>query len=292
MKKLKALLIVVAFCCFASISTQSASAAENESIQSLTPINDEYGFLTLTLNEPFFYGWEHAKGNFTIYCSPDLAPSASYNSRFYHEHLYFDYSSSNPNANLIMGTDSPLFDGFEGRFYYSTDAATTVTLSNIRLTYSNKLKDEANQVLYFDGEFKFYIHPESITLKIDNNTMGIMWNWFDHYTEQVPLDVAPYIKENRTFVPIRALTEGFGANVTWTDDNHITIDLNGHSIVMVPGTYNYWIDGELKTMDTVPEIVQDRTFVPVRFVAEALGFEVTPSYDSYGRTQYVAFQYE
>lgn len=108
----------------------------------------------------------------------------------------------------------------------------------------------------------------------------------------VTLDASPYIKNDRTYVPIRALAEGFGAEVEWLNDSRsVAITLNGKIVTMTIGTPYYWVDGQLQTMDVAPEIQSStsRTFVPIRFAAEALGFRVDAQYGSNGLTESVLF---
>lgn len=49
---------------------------------------------------------------------------------------------------------------------------------------------------------------------------------------------------------------------------------NGHTVVMTIGSKVYTVDGVTKYMDTEPFLQADRTFVPLRFVAEGLGYRV------------------
>ena len=104
-------------------------------------------------------------------------------------------------------------------------------------------------------------------------------------------DAAPYIDSAwRTMVPIRALAETFGATVDFKD-NVITIVDGDTTIVMTVGETAYTVNDEEANMDTAPVIGEgDRTFVPVRFVAEALGYTVTPLQDANGLTASVVFQ--
>ena len=105
-------------------------------------------------------------------------------------------------------------------------------------------------------------------------------------------DAAPYIDSAwRTMVPVRVLAESFGADVDYTD-GVVTIVDGDTTIVMNVGEDTYTINDEEQTMDTAPVIgAGDRTYVPVRFVAEGLGYEVTPLYDvENGTTASVAFQ--
>lgn len=104
-------------------------------------------------------------------------------------------------------------------------------------------------------------------------------------------DAAPYVANDRTYVPIRALAESFSANVDWDNDARtVTVTRGDVKVVMTVGETTYTVNGEKATMDVAPEIIGDRTYVPVRFVAEALGFTVTPFYAADGTTGSVLFQ--
>ena len=104
-------------------------------------------------------------------------------------------------------------------------------------------------------------------------------------------DAAPYIDENwRTMVPVRVLNETFGGTVDFKD-NVITIVNGDTTVVMTIGEETYTVNDEEKTMDTAPVIRDnDRAYVPVRFMAEALGYTVTPLQAADGTTAGVVFQ--
>ena len=106
------------------------------------------------------------------------------------------------------------------------------------------------------------------------------------------MDAAPYVDSNwRTMVPIRALAEAFDADVEWNnDDRTVTIKYENETIVMTVGEKDYTINGENATMDTEAVIQGDRTYVPIRFAAEAMGFTVTPLYNANSSTASVVFQ--
>ena len=91
-------------------------------------------------------------------------------------------------------------------------------------------------------------------------------------------DVTPFINSNdRTLVPLRFVAESLGADVQWDDvRRQVTIELENRCVVMTIGSKSYTIDGKQYSMDTAPEIVPawNRTMVPIRFVAEALGMAV------------------
>ena len=89
-------------------------------------------------------------------------------------------------------------------------------------------------------------------------------------------DAAPFAQNNRTYVPFRALGEALGANVEYDKDaKTVTYELGSTKIVMTLDSKTYTVNGAEKTMDVAPFAKDNRTYVPVRFVGEGLGFKVT-----------------
>lgn len=88
-------------------------------------------------------------------------------------------------------------------------------------------------------------------------------------------EVVPFIESDRTFVPVRFISEAFGAEVNWNPENQeILISLDETEIKMYIKKDTYAVNGEEKQMDVAPFIKEDRTFVPIRFISEALGKSV------------------
>ncbi len=90
-------------------------------------------------------------------------------------------------------------------------------------------------------------------------------------------DAKPFIDENgRTQIPLRAVTESLGAAVDWNGENqHVSVNGNGTEITLIIGSDIMNINGEPVQMDTSAVIIGDRTYVPLRYVAEAMGMTVT-----------------
>lgn len=106
-------------------------------------------------------------------------------------------------------------------------------------------------------------------------------------------DAAPYVDAQwRTMVPFRVLGETFGAEVNWDQDTQtVTYTYGDTELTMTIGEETYTVNGTEKTMDTAPVLSGDRTYVPVRFVGEALGYTVTALQDGEtGLTASVVFQ--
>ncbi len=100
-------------------------------------------------------------------------------------------------------------------------------------------------------------------------------NGAPYYIDGTDNTNAPYIKNERTLVPIRFISEAFGSYVKWDEAaQSVTINGTGAEIQMTIGSTDYTVNGEKKTMETAPEITKERTFVPLRMIAEALGLKV------------------
>ncbi len=88
-------------------------------------------------------------------------------------------------------------------------------------------------------------------------------------------DVPPFIENSRTMVPLRAIFEALGAEVKWDGDTKtVTAKKNGTEIKLVIDGAAYK-NGELMELDTPAKIINNRTVVPLRFVAESFECQVT-----------------
>ncbi len=113
----------------------------------------------------------------------------------------------------------------------------------------------------------------TIVLQIDNYAVSLngVLKWVDKDNK----NVVPYIENDRTMVPLRFISEAFGAEVTWDAETRtVGIALDETEITMQIDNQSYTINGDTAEMDVAPVIREDRTFVPLRFVSEALNKSV------------------
>jgi hypothetical protein len=100
-------------------------------------------------------------------------------------------------------------------------------------------------------------------------------NIFDIGGVPYVMDAVPYIKDSRSYVPMRYLAQMLGAEVTWEQaDQTVTLSNGEVTAVFTIGSTSYTVNGEALTADVAPEIVNDRAYLPARFVAEAFGAQV------------------
>ena len=88
-------------------------------------------------------------------------------------------------------------------------------------------------------------------------------------------EVYPYAKEGRVFVPLRFLAEGLQVDVKWeVQTSTATLTTKNKTVQFTLGIPKMLLNGREVTMECAPEIVNDRTFIPVRAISEALGKKV------------------
>ncbi|WLR52968.1 stalk domain-containing protein [Bacillus tianshenii] len=83
---------------------------------------------------------------------------------------------------------------------------------------------------------------------------------------------APEIsKENRTFVPFRAIAESMGARVTWIGGERkiVAVDETGKVVELYVGKSEGFINGQAFSLDRAPYITKGHTLIPLRFFSEA-----------------------
>jgi methionine-rich copper-binding protein CopC len=96
----------------------------------------------------------------------------------------------------------------------------------------------------------------------------------------VMLDAAPVIQNGRTLLPVRYVAEPLGATVAWEPTTRtVTIQRSSLTVSLVVGKATAVVDGRTVPIDAadsrvVPVILQGRTMLPARFVAEQLGCAV------------------
>lgn len=87
-------------------------------------------------------------------------------------------------------------------------------------------------------------------------------------------DVPPIIEDGRTLVPLRTIFEALGAMVEWDGDTQTVTAVKGDTEVKLVIGGQAFKNGIPVSLDVPARIISDRTMVPLRFVAEAMGCAV------------------
>ena len=103
---------------------------------------------------------------------------------------------------------------------------------------------------------------------------SIMQKSVNGVVSQVRMDIAPFIYQARTMLPIRYVAEALGFMVTWDANTRTVYLVDKENIVQIPvDTNNIIVNGKTFVSDVKPMIKNNRTMLPVANVARALGLQ-------------------
>ncbi len=115
--------------------------------------------------------------------------------------------------------------------------------------------------IYYDGEWHRY-NGNFFTLKVNGTKLDC--------------SVPPIVFHDYSVVPARDVFEHLGAMVVWyAPEERVTINYEGSYISLFINNTQAYHDGAKETMPIAPKIINGKTMIPVRYVAESLGFDVS-----------------
>jgi N-acetylmuramoyl-L-alanine amidase len=89
-------------------------------------------------------------------------------------------------------------------------------------------------------------------------------------------EVPPVLVEGNTLVPVRVIAENLGAKVGWDGSvRKVTVKDDDVSIEMTIDRPQVKVNNSDKTLEVPPKIIDGNTMLPVRFVSETMGVQVT-----------------
>lgn len=92
---------------------------------------------------------------------------------------------------------------------------------------------------------------------------------------EIAFDTPPQQINDRTMVPMRAIFEAMGAQIEWSEvDAKVTANKGDVTIIMQIGSNAFIKNGIASYIDAAPVLIDGRTLVPVRVIAESFGAEV------------------
>ncbi|MEC0207214.1 copper amine oxidase N-terminal domain-containing protein [Paenibacillus lautus] len=185
------------------------------------------------------------------------------------------------------------------------DKPAGAVLANILLTdYAAKLTDEQQKqleaiiekdkaleaaagMLETNGSVTdaVYLQEEAIQANFKNldlyKTMGKLnkkagkKNGVKLYVNGEASDTEPFVKKGNTYVPFRAIAEALEAEVLWNPEKRsISVTKDGVSIQLLVGSRTATVNGKKVALDAPATVTKGNTYVPVRFISEALNATV------------------
>lgn len=95
------------------------------------------------------------------------------------------------------------------------------------------------------------------------------------------IGTAPVVINDRTLLPVRAIVEEIGGDVEWNDaSREVALTRGDTNIVLTIDSTSAMLNGTEYTLDTAPVIINDRTMLPIRFIAEGFDLNVNWNGDS------------
>ena len=108
-------------------------------------------------------------------------------------------------------------------------------------------------------------------LVIGSKTLKVIVNDVER---EVEMDVAPFIANNRTMIPIRFVAEALGFKVDWGHESRTVILTDKDNVVKIPvDTNKIIVNGEVYESDAKPILRNNRTTLPIGNIARALGLK-------------------
>ena len=186
----------------------------------------------------------------------------------------------------LSGIDSATINGNSLTLNSDGSFSTTVSLTEgdntITITATDKAGNKATKTITVT-----YKPKTVITLQPNNPMMTVngIQQEIDPGRGTKPVII---VKWSRTVVPIRAIVEALGGTIEWDGtERKVTINFNGTIIELWIDKPQARVNGEMKWIDpnnhdVKPIIINSRTMLPLRFVAENLG--CTVQWDAATRT--------
>ena len=143
--------------------------------------------------------------------------------------------------------------------------------SEVYKKYPDFPKIDANKIGLISSQLKGMLKEDSIALAIGKPVSYV--DWQRKVIDGGNIDVVPFIKNDKTYVPLRFLSENLGATVEWKE-NKAYIDYNGTEYIFENGNTKITADGEEVELGAPMIIENDRIFLPLRDVSELFGKEV------------------
>ncbi len=203
---------------------------------------------------------------FTLDSTPPIIKLSSYQEKTFDKFITFN-GETEPDATLLLNGEILQLDS-SGKFSYIA-----------KLKIGNNLFrfiaiDKASNSRVLDVT----ITREAVKQTVIKLTIGSKKALVNE--EVLNLDVAPFIEEDRTFVPLRFIAESFQAKVDWNAQIKkidITLEhpLIKKKIELKINSKIAYINGKETTLEVPPFIIPPgRTVVPLRFIAESFDSKV------------------
>lgn len=186
--------------------------------------------------------------------------------------------------------------GADGELAFGSVATAKIGDKTYNESAANKddafdINDTQIDVGEFDKDYVAKVNVAKVVTPASGDVKATVQFTIDNSTYTVngvekTADVAPFIQNGRTFLPVRFVAEAVGVgedNIIWNDATDTVTLIKGDRIAQVViGSKSLVVNGVTVQMDVAAAIKDGRTVLPLRYVAQALGAEI--KWDDAART--------
>lgn len=122
-----------------------------------------------------------------------------------------------------------------------------------------------------------------VSLQIDNPIMKV-----NGVATEIDIGrgTKPMVTDGRTLVPIRAIIEAFGGSVGWEESTQsVMLTMEDDTMQLVINSKTTYFNHQEETLDVAPTVINDRTMLPIRFIAES--FHLGIAWDNNTQTVFI-----
>lgn len=166
-----------------------------------------------------------------------------------------------PNVVVVSPKGEKLYIDNDGSYCWVDELEITDDVLNIHYLLDDMGNDDGVKTLDLSHIYRESQKDKEIKVTLDGSP--------------VEFDQPPVSVDERTLVPIRAVMEKMGGTVLWHADTNTTeIKFDGNKMQLVLDSTTAFYNGEAYKLDVPPKAINNRTLMPLRFVAEKFGFDV------------------
>lgn len=175
-----------------------------------------------------------------------------------------------------LASDNYVWNGkeFIGISYYGNVIRST---DGVKWDYDKPMKDQGYKSMAWNGHTLVVLSSSGdIYYAVPNSIIKVKING-----KPQKLDISPKILNNRTMIPLRSIFEACGIEVKWDDKKKTVSAVKGQNKLLLKADSKIaLVNNKEKTLDASPSIINNRMYIPLRFVSESFGFKVKWSGDT------------
>jgi len=161
---------------------------------------------------------------------------------------------------VMIGETEVVLNEEETHYVATVPLSPAPSINEFEVTATDMAGNESKETIEVKNIDKLVV-----TMQIGSNVMTVRG-------EEKPIKPAPTVISGSTMVPVRAVSEAFGAQVDWRAETKTVIITLGESIIILSvNSTDAYVNNEPTKVEPPPQLISGSTMLPFRFIAEALG---------------------